>query len=98
MSANSGRQKLLFFRQFLEKPTEIISADENILFYCSDIYLMTHKSKSFEKLKEFQNELQNQLGKTIKFLRSDHGGGYLSLEFSDHLKQCGIVPPLTLII
>ena len=50
------------------------------------IYLMRHKSESFEKFKEFQNEVQNQLGKTIKFLRSDRGGEYLSHEFSDHLK------------
>jgi hypothetical protein len=55
---------------------------------------MRHKSESFKKFKEFHNEVQNQLGKTIKFL-SDHGGEYLSLEFNDHLKQCGIVPQLT---
>jgi hypothetical protein len=59
------------------------------------IYLMRHKSESFEKFKEFYNEVQNQLGKTIKFLRSDCGGEYLSLGFSDHLKQYGIVPQLT---
>jgi hypothetical protein len=59
------------------------------------IYLIRHKSESFEKFKEFQNEIQNQLGKTVKYLRSDCGGEYLSLEFSDHLKQCGIVPQLT---
>ena len=35
------------------------------------------------------------MGKTIKFLRSDRGGEYLSHEFGDHLKQCGIVPQLT---
>jgi hypothetical protein len=56
---------------------------------------MRHKSESFEKFKEFQNEVQNQLGKTIKYLRSDRGGEYLSLEFGDHLKKCGIVPQLT---
>jgi hypothetical protein len=56
---------------------------------------MRHKSESFEKIKEFQNEVQNQLGKIVKFLRSDHGGEYLSLEFSDHLKQCEIIPQLT---
>src|SRR6185295_15394879 len=59
------------------------------------IYLMRHKSELFEKFKEFQNEVQNQLCKTIKFLRSDRGGEYLSLEFGDHLKQCGIIPQLT---
>ena len=35
------------------------------------IYLMRHKSKSFEKFKLFKNEVQNQLGKNIKTLRSD---------------------------
>jgi hypothetical protein len=56
---------------------------------------MRHTSESFEKFKEFHNEVQNQLGKVTKFLRSDHGGKYLSLKFSDHLKQCRIVPQLT---
>jgi hypothetical protein len=60
------------------------------------IYLMRHKSELFEKFKEFQNEVQNQLGKTNKFLQSDRGGEYLRLAFSDHLKQYGIVPQLTL--
>jgi hypothetical protein len=50
------------------------------------IYLMRHKSESFKKFKEFQNEVQNQLGKITKFLRSDRGGEYLSHEFGDHLK------------
>ena len=35
------------------------------------VYLMKHKSESFEKFKEFKNEIQNQLGKNIKTLRSD---------------------------
>ena len=30
-----------------------------------------------------------------KFIRSDHGGEYLSYEFGLHLKQCGIVSQLT---
>ena len=32
------------------------------------IYLMRHKSESFEKFKLFKNEVQNQLGKNIKTL------------------------------
>ena len=59
------------------------------------VYLMRHKSESFEKFKEFKNELQNQLGKNIKILRSDHGGEYLTKEFDNHLKECGIVSQLT---
>jgi hypothetical protein len=32
------------------------------------VYLMKHKSKTFEKFKEFQNEIENQRGKKIKAL------------------------------
>lgn len=59
------------------------------------VYLMKHKSESFTFFKEFQNEVENQLGKKIKMLRSDRGGEYLSLEFDNHLKECGILSQLT---
>ena len=32
------------------------------------IYLMKHKSKTFEKFKEFQSEVENHPNKKIKFL------------------------------
>ena len=48
------------------------------------IYLMKHKSKTFEKFKGFQSEVENHHNKKIKFLRSDHGGEYLSYEFGLH--------------
>ncbi|GJR46337.1 retrotransposon protein, putative, ty1-copia subclass [Tanacetum coccineum] len=51
------------------------------------------------ELKVFQKEVENQLGKTIKSLRSDRGGEYMSQEFLDHLKEHGIIahrtPPYT---
>jgi transposase InsO family protein len=59
------------------------------------VYLMRHKSKSFEKFKEFKTEVENQLNKSINALRSDHGGEYLSYEFTMYLKKCGIVSQLT---
>ncbi|KAK1629066.1 hypothetical protein QYE76_003381 [Lolium multiflorum] len=59
------------------------------------IYFMKHKSKTFEKFKEFQSEVENQRNKKIKFLRSDRGGEYLSYEFGMHLKKCGILSQLT---
>jgi hypothetical protein len=59
------------------------------------IYLMRQKSETFEKFKEFQNEVENHRNRKIKFLRSDRGGEYLSHEFSKHLSDCGIVPQLT---
>ena len=52
---------------------------------------MRHKSESFEKFKEFKNEVENQLDKKMKILRSDRGGEYLSHEFGDYLKEYGIV-------
>ena len=59
------------------------------------VYLMKHKFESFEMFKIFKNEVQNQLGKNIKALRSDRGSEYLSQEFIDHLRDCGIVSQLT---
>ncbi|KAL4311612.1 hypothetical protein GQ457_01G021040 [Hibiscus cannabinus] len=59
------------------------------------IYLMRHKSEALESFKEFKNEVQNQHGKSIKALRSDRGGEYLSQDFDELLKECGIVSQLT---
>ena len=66
----------------------------NDLSWYGYIYLMRNKAESFKKFKEFQNEVQNHTSKKIKFLRLDHRGEYLSHEFSDHLKNCGIIPQL----
>ena len=59
------------------------------------IYLMKHKSETFEKFKKIQSEVENHHKKKIKFLRSDRRDKYLSYEFGLHLKQCGIVSQLT---
>jgi hypothetical protein len=37
-------------------------------------YLMKHKSETFEKFSEFQNEVENELDRKIKNLHSDQGG------------------------
>ena len=55
------------------------------------IYLIIHKSETFEKFKEFQCEVENHRNKKIKFLRSDRGGEYLSYEFGLQLKQYRII-------
>ncbi|GJT83398.1 retrotransposon protein, putative, ty1-copia subclass, partial [Tanacetum coccineum] len=59
------------------------------------VYLLKHKHEVFETFKVFQKEVENQLGKTIKSLRSDRGGEYMSQEFLDHLKDHGIIAPYT---
>ncbi|KAL4290791.1 hypothetical protein GQ457_14G015240 [Hibiscus cannabinus] len=59
------------------------------------IYLMRHKSEALGRFKEFKNEVQNQNGKSIKALRSDRGGEYLSQDFDELLKECEIISQLT---
>ncbi|GKB44070.1 retrotransposon protein, putative, ty1-copia subclass, partial [Tanacetum coccineum] len=63
------------------------------------VYMLKHKHEVFETFKVFQKEVENQLGKIIKSLRSDRGGECMSQEFLDHLKDHGIIshrtPPYT---
>ncbi|GJT43155.1 retrotransposon protein, putative, ty1-copia subclass [Tanacetum coccineum] len=75
---------------------------KELLHYLTDdysrydsMYLLKHKHEVFEMFKVFKNEVENQLGNTIKALRSDRGGKYISQEFKDYLKACGIVQQLT---
>ena len=48
---------------------------------------MRRKSESFEKFKEFRVEVENQLRKHIKAIRSDRGGEYILRDFKDYLTQ-----------
>ena len=48
---------------------------------------MKYKLEAFEKFKEFRIKVEKQLGKSIKTLRSDRGGEYLSQEFLDYLVE-----------
>ena len=59
------------------------------------VYLMRYKSEALEKFREFKNEVEKQSGKSIKTLRSDRGGVYLSTEFTQFLKDNGILAELT---
>nr|GEZ29087.1 retrotransposon protein, putative, Ty1-copia subclass [Tanacetum cinerariifolium] len=59
------------------------------------VYLLKHKHEVFETFKVFKNKVENQLRKIIKALRSDRGGEYISQEFKEYLKACGIVQQLT---
>ncbi|GJU44629.1 retrotransposon protein, putative, ty1-copia subclass [Tanacetum coccineum] len=59
------------------------------------VYLIKHKHEVFETFKVYQNEVENQLGKKIKAIRSGRGGEYPSHEFVNHMKNYGIVSQLT---
>ncbi|GKD09294.1 retrotransposon protein, putative, ty1-copia subclass [Tanacetum coccineum] len=68
--------------------------DHGIIAHRTPLYTPQHNGVS-----ERRNRTQNQLGKTIKSLCSDHGGEYMSQEFLDHLRDHGIIahrtPPYT---
>ena len=56
---------------------------------------MQYKSEAFKKFKDFKAEIEKRLNKSIKSLRSDRGGKYLSNEFQDYLRENGIVSQWT---
>nr|GEZ81999.1 hypothetical protein [Tanacetum cinerariifolium] len=83
-------------RKMARKPyTHQVEMAKDLL---GQIYI-DHKHEMFETFIVFQKEVENQLGKTIKSLRSDCGGEYMSQEFLEHLKDHGIIthrtPPYT---
>ena len=61
------------------------------------VYLMKYKFEAFDKFNEYQCMVEKQTEKSMKVLRSDRRGEYLSSEFFDHLKSKGIlsewIPP-----
>ena len=59
------------------------------------VYLMKWKFETFENFKEFRAEVENQLGKHLKAIRSDRGSEYLLGDFKDYLIENGIVSQLT---
>ena len=63
------------------------------------VFLIKHKSEAFDKFKKYQSLVEKQIGESIKVLRSDRRGEYLSNNFFDHLKFKDILskwtPPYT---
>ncbi|CAA0839096.1 Unknown protein, partial [Striga hermonthica] len=73
--------------------------------YCY-LYLIWEKSEALDMFKAFKVEVENQLSKRIKIIRSDRGGEYYGRNdgsgehrpgpFANFLKECGIVPQYTM--
>lgn len=59
------------------------------------VYMMHNKSEFFKKLKEFKVKVEKQLGKPLKKLRFDRGGGYLPDEFKQYLTDNRIISNLS---
>ena len=51
------------------------------------VFLIRHKSGSFEMFKRQCNEIEKQTEKSIRTLRSDRSGKYLSSEFMTYFKE-----------
>ena len=60
------------------------------------VNLMFAKSDTFSAYLEYESWLKTQHGAAVKCLCSDHGGEYLSDEFSCHLKHNGTEWKLTM--
>ena len=51
---------------------------------------MRHKSEKFDKFKSWKTEVENQIGRKIKCLRSDNGTEYTNSRFMELCKEHGI--------
>lgn len=70
------------------------------------LYLIHEKSQSIDVFKSFKAEVENQLNKRIKKVKSDRGGEYYGRydgsgeqrpgPFAKYLEECGIVPQYTM--
>ncbi|GJX24931.1 retrovirus-related pol polyprotein from transposon TNT 1-94 [Tanacetum coccineum] len=58
-------------------------------------YFLKYKSESFDCFKKFKALVENQSGKSIKVLQTDHRGEFLSKEFYDFCDEHGILRQLT---
>jgi transposase InsO family protein len=54
------------------------------------VYFLKHKSKTFDKFKEFNALVEKQSGLSIKILRSDGGGEYKSNALLEYWRHHGI--------
>ena len=59
------------------------------------MYLLKSKDKEIEKFVLYKSEVENQLNKKIKVLRSDRGGGQYESPFVDFCAQYEIIHETT---
>ena len=64
------------------------------------VYLLRNKDEAMDAFTKYKNEVENQLSKKIKRLKSDKGGKYESNPFNTFSKEHGIThettPPYSL--
>ena len=55
------------------------------------IYLLQTKDEALDYFKIYMTEVENQLERKIKRLRSDHGGEYFPKNFDEFCEEHGII-------
>ena len=66
---------------------------DDCIRYCY-VYLLRSKDEALKMFKHFKNEVENQLDRKIKVIRSDRGGEY-EAPFGDFCSQHGIIHQTT---
>jgi hypothetical protein len=61
------------------------------------VYLLKHKPEAFDAFKIFKTEVENQLNKTIKVLRTSRVGEYTSGILNDFYRKHGIIHQYTML-
>ena len=61
----------------------------------ADLYFVSNKSEVFSVFQQYKARVENHTGNSIGTLRSDGGGEYMSNEFQDYLRACGIKHQVT---
>ncbi|XP_025983818.1 uncharacterized protein [Glycine max] len=111
----SGDERFIFVGDGKKVAVEAIGAFRLQQYFISFIddysrygylYLIHEKSQSLDVFKSFKAEVELQLGKKIKAIKSDRGGEYYDRydgsgeqslgSFALFLKECGIVPQYTM--
>ena len=60
------------------------------------VYLISHKSEALDCFRQYMRLVENQLDKSIKALKTDHGCEYLSEQFKELCDEKGIERQLTM--
>ena len=60
------------------------------------VYLISHKYEALDCFIKYLNEVENQLDKKVKVLRTDRGKEYLSDQFKKLCEEKGIIKQLTM--
>ncbi|GJX00946.1 retrotransposon protein, putative, ty1-copia subclass [Tanacetum coccineum] len=91
-----------FVNCFVKNHGILVSKDNLVYFYDiphDGIYEIDLHSSNSNDNSIYLKEVENQLEKTIKVIRSHHGGEFMSQDFFDHIKEYEIVsqrtPPYT---